>query len=314
MTLIKAYKNEACEQNPFSQVQDEDYKMNPSLLDLILLSERRKDFLLFLKEGPKNIEETLEKLQVPRTALLPQIKKLKDEDLVIQEEGLYRLSVIGEIIVGKLQPLLDTLSVFEKNEEFWADRKLAPIPPHLIKRISELGEYHLIEPDLSHTFDLNPEFVKHLSNSSCIHMFYSYFHPQFPALFINLARKGIEISLVFSEPVYLRLVEDFKEEGKEFLRMENASLYILEKKGVEIPSLIATANGIMTLGLFNESGRFDRQYVISFEPQAIKWGKELFDYYRDMSREIKIKLNCNYSSYQNTSNDIDFEGIEESDK
>lgn len=263
--------------------------MNPGLLDLILFSEKRKDFLLLLKEGPKDIEEILEKLRVPRTALLPQIKKLKEEDLVIHEEGMYRLSTIGEIVVEKMQALLETLSVFEKNEEFWADRKLAPIPPQLIKRISELGDYRVIEPDLSHTFDLNPEFVKYLSNSSCIHMFFSYFHPQFPAFFLNLAKKGVEISLVLSEAVYSRLVEDFKEEGKEFLRMENASLYILERKGVEIPALITAANRIMILGLFNESGRFDRQYVISFESRAIKWGEELFEYYRDMSREIKIK-------------------------
>ncbi len=263
--------------------------MNPGLLDLILFSEKRKDFLLLLKEGPKDIEEILEKLQVPRTALLPQIKKLKEEDLVIHEEGMYRLSTIGEIVVEKMQPLLDTLSVFEKNEEFWADRKLASIPSHLVKRINELEDYRLIEPDLSHTFDLNPEFVKHLSSSSFIHMFYSYFHPQFPALFLNLARKGIEISLILSEAVYLRLVEDFKEKGKEFLKMENSSLYILEEKGIEIPALIAAADRIMSLGLFNENGKFDRQYVISFEPRAIKWGEELFEYYRDMSREITIK-------------------------
>jgi predicted transcriptional regulator len=263
--------------------------MNPGLLDLLLFSEKRKDFLLLLKECPKDIEEILEKLQVPRTALLPQIKKLKEENLVIHEEGIYRLSAIGEIVVEKMQPLIDTLSVFEKNEEFWADRKLATIPPHLVNRINELGNYRLIEPDLSHTFDLNPEFVKHLSNSSYIHLFYSYFHPQFPALFLNLARKGIEISLILSEAVYLRLIEDFKEEGKEFLKMENSSLYILEKKGVEAPALIAAADSIMTLGLFNENGRFDRQYVISFDLRAIKWGEELFEYYRDMSREIKIK-------------------------
>lgn len=261
--------------------------MTSGLLDLILFSEKRKDFLLLLKEGPKDIEEILEKLQVPRTALLPQIKKLREENLVIHEEGIYRLSEIGEIVVEKMQPLVETLSVFEKNEEFWAYRKLAPIPPHLVNRINELGNYRLIEPDLSHAFDLNPEFVKNISNSTCIRMFYSYFHPQLPALVLNLARKGVEISLVLSEAVYLRLVEDFREEGKEFLKMENSSLYILEKKEVETPALIATANGIMTLGLFNESGRFDRQYVISFEPQAIKWGQELFEYYRDMSREIK---------------------------
>ena len=140
-------------------------------------------------------------------------------------------------------------AVFEKNEDFWADRKLAPIPPHLIKRINELGDYRLIEPDLSHTFDLNPEFVKHLSNSSCIHMFFSYFHPQFPALFLSLARKGIEISLILSEAVYLRLEEDFKKEGKEFLKMENTSLLFWTKKEWKYLRLLLSTDRIMTLGL-----------------------------------------------------------------
>jgi len=263
--------------------------MKPGLLDLILFSEKRKNFLLLLKEGPKDIEEVLERLQVPRTALLPHIKKLKEEELVIYEDGMYRLSAIGEIIVERMQPLLDTLAVFEKNEEFWANRKLASIPPNLVKRINELGDYRIIEPDLSHTFDLNPKFVEHLSNSSCTRVFFSYFHPQFPALFLNLAKKGIEFSLVLSEAVYSRLIEDFKEEGKEFLKMGNTNLYLFEKKGVDIPALIAVTDRIMVLGLFNENGRFDRQYIRSFEPRAIKWGEELFEYYRAMSREIKIE-------------------------
>jgi predicted transcriptional regulator len=263
--------------------------MNPNLLDLILFSEKRKDFLMLLREGPKNTPEILDRLQVPRTALLPQIKKLKEQNLVIHEEGVYRLSLIGEIILEKMKPLLDTLDVFEKNEEFWADRKLTPIPPYLIKRISELGNYYLIEPDLSHTFDLNPEFVKNVSNSSHILMFFSYFHPQFPSFFLDLARKGIEISLVLSESVYLRIAEDFRKEGEEFLKMERTSLFIFNKKDVDIPAVVASSDKIMLLGLFNENGRFDRQYVISFEPGAIEWGKELFEYFRDMSREVKIQ-------------------------
>lgn len=263
--------------------------MNPNLLDLILFSEKRKDFLMLLKEGPKNTQEILDRLQVPRTALLPQIKKLKEQNLVIHEEGVYRLSLIGEIIIEKMKPLLDTLDVFEKNEEFWADRKLTPIPPYLMKRISELGDYNLIEPDLSHTFDLNPEFVKNVSNSNHILMFFSYFHPQFPSFFLDLARKGIEVSLVLSESVYSRIEEDFKKEGEDFLKMEKTSLFILGKKDVEIPAVVASSNKIMLMGLFNESGRFDRQYIISFEPGAIEWGKELFEYLRDMSREIKTQ-------------------------
>ncbi|MDM7918292.1 MAG: ArsR family transcriptional regulator, partial [Methanosarcina sp.] len=66
--------------------------MNPNLLDLILFSEKRKAFLMLLRDGPKSTQEILDRLQVPRTALLPQIKKLKEQNLVIHEEGAYRLS------------------------------------------------------------------------------------------------------------------------------------------------------------------------------------------------------------------------------
>jgi predicted transcriptional regulator len=261
--------------------------MNPGLLDLILFSEKRKAFLLLLTEGPMNIEDMLEKLQVPRTALLPQIKKLKEENLVIHKNGVYRLSLIGEIIVEKMKPLVETLAVFEKNEDFWTGRKLSAIPPYLIKRIGDLGNYTLIETDLGHTFDLSPEFVKHLSNSTCIHMFFSYFHPQFPTFFLELAKKGIKISLILSEAVCLRLEEDFKKEKEEFLKMEKANLAILDIKEIEVPAVIVSTDKIMILGLFNESGRFDLQYVMSFDEKAIKWGEEFFKYFKDISRGIK---------------------------
>ena len=53
--------------------------MNPNLLDLILFSEKRKAFLMLLREGPKNTQEILDRLKVPRTALLPQIKSQRTE-------------------------------------------------------------------------------------------------------------------------------------------------------------------------------------------------------------------------------------------
>lgn len=113
--------------------------MNPNLLDLILFSEKRKAFLMLLREGPKNTQEILDRLKVPRTALSSPDKKLKEQNLVIHEEGVYRLSLIGEIIIEKMQPLLDTLEVFEKQEEFWTDRKLTPIPLILLNGSVNLG-------------------------------------------------------------------------------------------------------------------------------------------------------------------------------
>ena len=59
--------------------------MKLQLINLLLFSDKRRDFLLLLAEGPKSIDEALNSLQISRVALLPQIKKLKEEGLIVQE-------------------------------------------------------------------------------------------------------------------------------------------------------------------------------------------------------------------------------------
>ncbi len=60
------------------------------LLDTIFLFEKRKILLLFLKEeGPKSKEEIKRAFDFPWKLMIPQIRKLMDWDLVVQEDDLY---------------------------------------------------------------------------------------------------------------------------------------------------------------------------------------------------------------------------------
>jgi predicted transcriptional regulator len=118
--------------------------MENSLLDLILLSEKRTGVLLFLLEGPKDIETIKKTLNASATSIQPQVKKLKEHNLIIQEKNLYRLSEIGKIVADKMKPLLDTISVLEENADYWADRDMSEIPPFLLRRINEFGHCTLI--------------------------------------------------------------------------------------------------------------------------------------------------------------------------
>ena len=52
--------------------------MKVSLIDLALLSEKRKDVLLLLEEGSKTGDEIKTALNVNSTSIMPQIKKLKE--------------------------------------------------------------------------------------------------------------------------------------------------------------------------------------------------------------------------------------------
>lgn len=49
--------------------------MNRMLIDLLFMSQKRRDLLLLLKDGGRTMEEIVNLLNVTPTGMLPQIKK-----------------------------------------------------------------------------------------------------------------------------------------------------------------------------------------------------------------------------------------------
>lgn len=278
--------------------------MKLQLVNLLLFSDKRKNFLLLLAEGPRNIDEILDLLQVSRISLLPHIKKLKEEGLIVQNGDVYGLSIIGDILVKKARPLLDAASTFEDNDSYWSQRKLDSIPFHLLKRIGDLKGSQLLEPGLTYGFDLFPELTNQFRGSSKVMLLFSYFHPLIPSFSLELAKKNVQVQLVLSRDSFARFSGDFRDTGEKILANENASLFVYSRLPLEIPILIAISDSVLLLGFFNKKGRFDGQYLLNFEPRALGWGKELFEYYMGRSEKI-CSMNCSgcSSDNQKASND-----------
>ncbi|WP_240664785.1 winged helix-turn-helix domain-containing protein [Methanosarcina sp. MSH10X1] len=260
------------------------HDMENTLLDLILLSEKRKNVLLLLLEGPKDIETIKKALSASATAVQPQVKKLKEQNLVVQEKNVYKLSEIGKVIAEKMKPLVDTLSVLEENADYWADREMSEIPAFLLRRIYELGHCTIIEPQIDHMFEMIPEYVKNARMAKKLEAAVPYFHPLFPSFYLEIAEKGIQISLILPESVLKRWVEDYREQTEQYFKRENAKLFVC--KDCERTPAIVAADNFMAMALFPKSTVFDRKYVICFEPGALAWGKELYDYYEQHSEQI----------------------------
>ena len=89
--------------------------MRSNLITILLSSEKRTDLLLLLKEKPRTIEEINNELDTNSVAILPQLKKLKEKGLVIQEEKIYELSLLGKIIVRKMESLVKAFRQLENN-------------------------------------------------------------------------------------------------------------------------------------------------------------------------------------------------------
>lgn len=259
--------------------------MKTSLLDLAFLSEKRTNLLLLLEEGPKTADEIKKDLNVSSTSIMPQIKKLKEGSLILLGEGSkYRLSEVGEIVVEKMVPLLNTVRIFEENYDYWINHDFSGIPEHLLNRIDELGTYFLLEPDMNRLFEVPEEFKKNLLESRRIMIFFSFFHPLYLNLYSELVKKDAEVSFILTKPVLERMKNDYKKELSFLLESKKTKIYIYDKN-LTFKSVVTER--FCSLLLFDTRGKFDYQRLISYDESALKWCENLFMYYKDISVPLK---------------------------
>lgn len=231
------------------------------------------------------MDEIQEHLCVDSVSILPQLKKLKDRKLVIQKDHTYELSIMGKAIVDRMPPLLDTLQVLEDNFDYWSRRNLEGIPRGLRSRIWELKNCKLIRPDLSHMFELDPEFVENLLLSRQVLGFSSYFHPSFIPLYLEIAKKEAEISIMLTEPVLKRFKADYSEDLRALMEFEHVNLSLFPKD----PKLagFTVTDKFFLLTILPRVKFFEHESLFCSEPKALKWGNDLFSHMQKEAVQVK---------------------------
>lgn len=259
--------------------------MDRMLIELLFMSQKRKDLLLLLKDRGMTIEEIIDILNVTPTGMLPQIKKLKDEFLVVQEDREYRLTPLAEILVEKMKPLLDTLEVIEEHKNFWENRDLSDLSPAFLERLNELKPYSLVKPDPDKLFETSPVFLKNIEKSKNILFLSSIFHPALHEVFLKTEDKNIKITLIITKRIYERMKSDFDEELKLYLARKNRYLFVCAAE-MKIAMLTKTERFMMA-DFLTWKGAYDQESIMAFEPDSLKWAEELILYYRGEAQEIK---------------------------
>ena len=260
--------------------------MPSKLTETIFLSDKREKLLLLLQDGPVSIKTIRSSLNTTSSSILPQIKKLRDMGLVSKDDnGIYELTTVGRLIVENLTPFVSLLSVFNTDAPYWVDRDLKSIPENLVKRIGDLGNITLIEPDIDHMYDLQDELVENLRSSRQIMCLTSFFHPDHPDLYLSLALDNINLTLILTTSIFDRMQIDYNEQINILMRLENVELFVCEDT-IRPPFINVTDNSVY-FSFFNKSDKYDHRDVMSYDKSALDWGKELFIYYRNLSEVAK---------------------------
>lgn len=265
--------------------------MKQSLVDTVLMSEKRKMVILLLYDkGKMNIDEMKILLNANSRVLMPQIKKLLELDLIIQEKDTYELADMGRLIVEKMQDLICLSTLFEENHNYWKNRDLSKIPEHMLKRIGELGHCSLLEPDRYHLFEYHPIFIEEMLKSDYLCVANSSYHPQTMSLLCKAAEKNIKISYATTKSVFERSMKESQQDMEKYLGYDNTELLVnLEEDDIGLLTL-AVSDNFITFWLFDKKQKYNRTTLISYDESALLWGKELFTYYKNMSKPVSYKL------------------------
>jgi predicted transcriptional regulator len=255
------------------------------LLCTICYSAKRKNLLMLLKDGPKTWEEIKNSLHVTSTGMLPQIKILEDEKLVYREGKQYFLTELGELVVYFLEPLNRTLNVLEKEKKFWQEHNINALPEDLLLRISELGNFQIVECKDEEIYESHKEFQDVLSKATRVKGIAHMVHPTYPDIFLSLAKKGTDTSLILTRNVFYIVATNYRQKISQWLEFDNARLYVIEE---DLKFSYIVTDKYLSLSLFYTNGMFDtKRDLVSSDLSALKWGDDLFTLFQKKSIRIK---------------------------
>jgi len=177
------------------------------LLSILTFSEKRRNILFLLEESPRTLSEIKDYFNVKSPEILPRLKEMEDANMILRQEGLYQLSSLGKVSILHYKPFLDTLKAIEANEDFWRNHDHDAIPYTLLSRIQELKDCSIVTNEQEHIYDSHKSFIEHVMSSNQFRGFASIFLPNFPEMFLGMARKNIPISIIVTPNVFFKVKE-----------------------------------------------------------------------------------------------------------
>jgi predicted transcriptional regulator len=169
----------------------------------------------------------------------------------------------------------NSIATLENLYQYFPDHKIY-FPDEFFVRLYEIRESRLVTSEPSDVLKPHRVFFENLRNSREIFGVSPLMFPDYANIFSVLAGNQLRISLVVTEEIF-RIISEYP-----IAQYENIEIFVLE----EIPQIaITVTDQFLSIGFFYKSGNYDfTRDLVSMSPAALKFGRDLVEYYRNTSR------------------------------
>lgn len=250
-------------------------------------SEKRKEMLLLLKDGPVEMKAILRSMKTTRQALLPQIRILEEHQLVIHFDDSYALTKIGKLLVDTMIPLIERIGTLDVDIDYWGTHYLEFIPPHLLSRIKELGRCKIRNPSIPEIYNLPQGFEEESKKSKAVFGLTTVFHPNFSSVYKELTDNGVVVSTIISRELFESLKKSQYTNFKKLVESDKVNLFVYQG---QVKTVFFAMNDFSTIyNILTNDGEVDHYIVRCHNRKAINWSKDLFEHYlKDSTPIIEI--------------------------
>jgi predicted transcriptional regulator len=259
------------------------------ILSILVFSEYRKEILFLLREGPMTLSELKDRFGIKSPEIIPRLKEMVASGLITKKCDTYSIAPFGSVLAKHYEPLLDTIAAIESNECFWLSHDVSSIPEELLFRIKELRKCNVVKAEAHNLFDSHKEFKENVSNALYFKGVTGVFIPSWIKQFSVLASQGVEIDIIITKEIYEKIRNEYTEQLVSFL--QNGARIRVSDGPLKLAFSITDQFFSMSLHCKNGATYDHQNDLESNDLVAIKWGEDLFEYYKGKSVEIKLPAN-----------------------
>jgi predicted transcriptional regulator len=252
-------------------------------IQALFRSRLQIQILLALQEGNQTLANLRDKTGSSSQALIPKIRGLESQMLVEQRNYEYILTPLGHVLSERIIDFVSTIGAIRRHKDFWASHDLTGIPANYLSGIGKLVNSEIIfdtTEDVIHVYTL---YLKIVKEASYIYGASSVMSPGLAESLAERVIEGIPVELVVNADAAEKLgQEPYLSSMKNLLSYPNFKIWEVRSP---LRVGLTVTDKCISLGLYKKDGKMydSSSDLFSAHKDAIRWGEDLFRYFRDQS-------------------------------